>query len=148
MCSERPIDVAWGHLHLTLSHTDVPLSALEPRCAWPKVWQCAKPSHQYPHPPRLHSLPPGLSTDWLRSIFSLDLLYRYGMQRCSKLRKCIQCIVHAEGERPPDFNMKAESPDQLHSAISYDYAVCQRLSIPRSKKCWKSCKILREKFGS
>ena len=54
----------------------------------------------------------------------------------------------AEGERSPDFNMEAESLDRLHLAIIYDYAVYQQLSIPRSKKCQKSCKILREKFGS
>ena len=41
----------------------------------------------------------------------------------------------AAGERPPDFNMKAECPDRLHLAIIYDYAVYQQLSIPRSKKC-------------
>jgi len=40
----------------------------------------------------------------------------------------------AVGERPPDFNMKAESPDHLHFAIINDYAVYQLFSIPRSKK--------------
>jgi len=54
----------------------------------------------------------------------------------------------AAGERPPDFNMKAECPDRLHFAAICDCAVYQRFIILRSKKCQKSCKILREKFGS
>ena len=103
----------------------------------PKPCVAARFSHKVPpfHRLALQHLQPG------------PPIYK-GMQRCSKQPQCIQRIVPAVGERPPDFNMKAESPDRLHSAIIYDYAVCQRFSIPRSKKCQKSCKIFPEKFGS
>ena len=92
----------------------------------------------------VQSLHTGHHKDCPATVPALDFLI-YIRVRCRSARfECDDAVYDlneisynapAEGERPPDFNMKAECLDQLHFAIIYDYAVYQRFSIPRSKKC-------------